>query len=186
MIANIIIILTNVLIFILFQTVFFYLVGSEQLGKIIEDKVGIVNEYLQLNNNHKQKLKKLINTNKIQNMLIEANKEEKERTRNNIEVIKKWIGPPLIIVLVLIFICIIILSISTYKWTGVDSTALTLVVTAYLTEIVIFFGVIKRYDFLGDQPLYYFVYKLLKKELKKIFEREEKQKNNNKNNNKNK
>jgi hypothetical protein len=164
---------------VLFQTVFFYLVGSQQLGKIVENKVDIVNEYLRLNNDHKHEIKKLINTNNIQNMLNKANEEEKERNLKNIEVIKNWIGPPLIIILTLIFICIIILSVSTNQWTGVDSVGLTLVITAYVTEIIIFLGIIKRYEFLGDQPLYYFVYNLLKKQVKNMSEKEDKQKNKN-------
>jgi Ca2+/Na+ antiporter len=147
------------------------------MGKIIENKTGIVNEYLKLNNIHKYETKDFINSNDIKNKLLESEKEEKERKEKNIEVIRTWIGPPLIIVLTLIFICIIMLRVNKIKWTGVDSVGLTLVVTAYVTEIVIFFGIIKRYEFLGDQPLYYFIYNLIKKEIQKTKENKENEEN---------
>ena len=168
--TNFILILANVLIFIVFQTVFFYFVGSQQMSKIIKNKTDIINKYLKISNIHKYETREFINSNEIKKMLLESKKEEKERKEKNIEVIKTWIGPPLIIVLMLLFICITMLYVNKVKWTGVDSVGLTLVVTAYVTEIVIFLGIIKKYDFLGDQPLYYFIYNLIKKEVNKLSE----------------
>lgn len=168
--TNFILILANVLIFIVFQTVFFYFVGSQQMSKIIKNKTDIINKYLKISNIHKYETREFINSNEIKKRLLESKKEEKERKEKNIEVIKTWIGPPLIIVLMLLFICITMLYVNKVKWTGVDSVGLTLVVTAYVTEIVIFLGIIKKYEFLGDQPLYYFIYNLIKKEVNKLSE----------------
>jgi amino acid transporter len=168
--TNVILILANVLIFIVFQTVFFYFVGSQQMSKIIKNKTDIINKYLKISNIHKYETREFINSNEIKKRLLESKKEEKERKEKNIEVIKTWIGPPLIIVLMLLFICITMLYVNKVKWIGVDSVGLTLVVTAYVTEIVIFLGIIKKYEFLGDQPLYYFIYNLIKKEVNKLSE----------------
>ena len=168
MLNNIILIFVNVLIFILMQTIFFYFVGSRQLEKVINDKVDIVNQYMKYDSSYKSKIKEYMNTEKIKNIINKAEDEEKERTQENIEIIKKWIGTPLIVLVSLLLICFIIFIIAKKKWTGIDNVGLSLVFTAYLTEICIFFGIIQKYIFLGDQTLYYFLYNLIKKELNKL------------------
>jgi hypothetical protein len=63
--TNVILILANVLIFIVFQTVFFYFVGSQQMSKIIKNKTDIINKYLKISNIHKYETREFINSNEI-------------------------------------------------------------------------------------------------------------------------
>jgi hypothetical protein len=166
MLNHIILIFVNVLAFIVIQTSFFYFIGSKQLNEIIANKVGIVKSYIKQDESYKSKVENYIKSKTIQDMLKKADEEEKTRTLQNIEVIKKWIGPPFIAVLSILIISIIILIATKSKWTGVDNVGISLVFTAYLTELFIFFGIIKQYEFLGDNTIYRFIYNLTKKMFK--------------------
>jgi amino acid transporter len=163
--TSVILILANVLVFIIFQVIFFYFIGSDQLNTLIGEKVDIVNEYLKYNPDYKSKLKDYIDSNEIQSMISKAQDEKKERSKKNINHILLWIGIPVGILLILMFLCVILLKIFKVEWTAIDNVGLTLIVTAYVTELAIYFGVIKKYEFLGDQTLYYYIYDLFKKEI---------------------
>lgn len=163
--TSIILILANVLVFIIFQVIFFYFIGSEQLNTLIGEKVDIVNEYLKYNSDYKSTLKDYIESNEVQSIVSKAQEEKEERNRKNLNHILLWFGIPVGVLLILLFLCIILLKIFKVEWTAIDNVGLTLIVTAYATELAIYFGVIKKYDFLGDQALYYYIYDLFKKEI---------------------
>ena len=166
--SNIILILLNVLIFIIFQTIFFYFVGSKQLDIIISDKVDIINSYISKNSAAKEELKAFISTDEISKTLESAEIDENNRISENFKLIGMWIGIPCGIILLLLAICVSLMFAFRIQWTGIDNVGLLLIVTAYLTEIILYFGVIKKYNFIGDQKLYYFIYKLFSKEIKNI------------------
>lgn len=160
-----ILILANVLVFIIFQVTFFYFIGSEQLNTLIGEKVDIVNEYLKYNPDYKSTLKDYIESNEVQSLVSKAQEEKEERNRKNLNHILLWIGIPVSVLLILLFLCVILLKVFKVEWTAVDNVGLTLIVTAYATELAIYFGVIKKYEFLGDQTLYYYIFDLFKKEI---------------------
>lgn len=162
MLNQVILIFVNVLVFIVIQTFFFYFVGSQQLNDIIVNKMGIIKSFIKYDNSYKNKVKNYVKSKPIQDILKKADEEKKTRASQNIEIIKQWIGPVLIAVLSILILAIIILIATKSKWTGVDNVAISLVFTAYLTEIFIFFGIIKQYEFLGDNTIYRFIYNLIK------------------------
>ena len=165
MLNHIILIFVNILAFIVIQTSFFYFVGSKKLNEIIANKMGIVKSFIKYDDSYKNEVKNYVKSKPIQDILKKADEEEKTRALQNIEIIKQWIGPPFIAALSIIIIAIIILVATKSKWTGVDNVGLTLVFTAYLTEIFIFFGIVKQYEFLGDNTIYKFIYNLIKENI---------------------
>ena len=167
MLNHVILISVNILAFIVIQTSFFYFVGSQQLNKVITNKIGIIKSFIKYDDSYKTGVKNFVKSKSIQDILKKAEEEEETRTLQNIEIIKQWIGPPLIAMLSILVLAIIILIATKSKWTGVDNVGISLVFTAYLTELFIFFGIINRYEFLGDNTIYKFVYNLIKKNIQK-------------------
>lgn len=169
--SHIILILLNVLIFIIFQTIFFYFVGSKQIDIIVEDKMDIINTYLSYNTTAKNNLKTYLESNSDINTILEnADEDEATRINSNLNLIGVWIGIPCVVIIILLIICAFIMYALKIKWTGIDNVGLILVLCAYLTEIVLYFGVIKKYNFIGDQTIYSFMYSLFSEQLKRALD----------------
>lgn len=156
--SNMIIMFSNILFFIVVQTLFFKYIASKQFEIVLEDKVDILNEYLKYDEQQKEKIKVYMEKEETKELIKKGNEQEKKRDKLNNNLIMKWIGIPFIIVLIIFIASVGRLKLQGKYWTKIHTGLLLLVVTAYLTELFIYFGIVKQYQFYGDQKIYSTLY----------------------------
>jgi ABC-type transport system involved in cytochrome bd biosynthesis fused ATPase/permease subunit len=156
--ANMIITFANVIFFMIVQTLFFKFVASKQFNEVLNEKVGIFNEYLKYNKDFKNTVTDYLESNQVKELQSTAKQQEQKRESENMNLIKKWIGTPLVIsVVILLFFLLLLFKQSGDKengWSSIDTAILTLVVGAYSTEIMFYLGIVSQYEFYGDQQIY--------------------------------
>jgi len=152
--SNLIIIFSNVLFFMIVQTLFFKYVASKQFEILLEDKVNIINEYLKHDEEQKEKIKKYINKQETKELIEKGTEQATERNKINNKLILKWTGIPLIIALTIFIVSVLRLKIQGKYWNKIHTGLLLLVITAYLTELFIYFAIVKQYQFYGDHNIY--------------------------------
>ena len=151
---NMITLLSNVIFYIVVQTLFFYFIGSKQFNNVLENKVDIVVSYAKKNIYLKEFIKEYISNENAKKLEKEAKKQKKKREKYNRSLIFKWIGIPLLICIVVLLINIFKLFILGESWGRSDNIILLLVIFAYSTELCFFFGIVKQYEFYGDHKIY--------------------------------
>lgn len=156
--SNMVVMFSNILFFIVVQTLFFKYVASKQFEIVLEDKVNILNEYLKYDKEQKEKIKIYMEKKETIELIKKGNEQKEKREKLNNNVIIRWIAIPFIIVLIIFIASIGRLKIQGKYWTKIHTGLLLLVVTAYLTELFIYFGIIKQYQFYGDQKIYSTLY----------------------------
>lgn len=144
-------IFTNVIFFIVVQTIFFLYIASKQFENVLKDKLNFIKE-LSENNvyvyNIIQKLKKDYTEGKNYSYIV------RQRDKYNNQILLIYCGiPSCVIVICLIYILFFMKS--EKSWSNVDSLSLFFVTFAYITEIFFFFCVIYQYIFIGDQTIIY-------------------------------
>ena len=160
--SNIIITLCNIIFFIVVQTLFFKLIASKQFNIVLQSKMGILNEFANNNDYIKNNLKEFLQSEQAKMITKGAKADNKVRENKNFKLIKDKIGV-IVIILLIILIIFIYLAITTKdSWKSVDTSILSLVVFAYTTELMFYFGIVRNYIFVGDQKLYDNIYKKTK------------------------
>lgn len=174
---NIILILLNVFIFIFVQTILWYFEISRLNVKMLKRIINSIKYSIpeDLKNSIKTKeLEKLKKNNKnekyFKNLL-------KNRDKENRKLLITYVGYILLILLIIIIILLIINKINNNKWKSYHFKSLFYILFAYLSEIVIYFLVINRYQIINiskvvrqlnskliDNPLCYFFYQNKTKE----------------------
>ena len=152
--SNLIIIFSNVLFFMIIQTLFFKYVASKQFEILLKDKVYILNEYLKYDEEQKEKIKNYLDKQETKELMEKGAKYEKERNKINNKLILKWFGIPFIIVLTIFIVSVLRLKIQGKYWNKIHTGLLLLVITAYLTELFIYFAIVKQYKYFGDHNIY--------------------------------
>ena len=153
--ANLIVIFANVMFFMIVQTLFFRYIASKQFNVVIRDKANIANEYLKYNKEASQQYELYKDSVEVKDIKKNAKKQFEERDDVNIDTTKTWIGIPfsIVIFLLLIFVGMIVFR-KEHTWDSIDSVLLSLVVLAYATEVVFYIGLVRQYQFYGDQEIY--------------------------------
>ena len=151
---NMILTFSNIIFFIVVQTLFFYFIASTQFNTVLGDKVGIFNEYMSRNKPLKEQLRQFFASKEYQNIKNGAEQEKEQREEYNINLMKTWILPPLGISTTILLLFILKLFIYGEPWSDVDTVGLFLVVTAYSTEIMFFLGIVQQYKFYGDIQIF--------------------------------
>lgn len=170
--ANTLTVLANIFLFIFVQTGFFYFVASKQFNNVLESKIDILNLYLKSSPSTRQQVKDFLQSNEVKEIQKLAKEQEIKRTQMNKDLIKQKMLPLLLFVTALIVIIIFMMmanknnSWSTFGVT--EQVLLGLVLTAYVTEIMFFFGIVKKYEFYGDYRIMNTFYKSIKEYLNKI------------------
>lgn len=152
--SNMIIIFSNIVFFMIIQTLFFKYIASKQFELVLKNKVDILNTYLKYDTDQKEKIKKYINDEKTQKIIKNSYDSEKKRNKYNNMLIIKWIGIPIIITLLIFIISVVRLKLQNKYWTNIHTGLLLLVISAYLTELFVYFGIVKQYQFYGDQKIF--------------------------------
>lgn len=166
--ANLIVIFANVMFFMIIQTLFFRYIASKQFNVVIRDKANIMNEYLKYNKEASKEYDVYKNSKEVNEIKKNAKKQFKERDGINIDNTKTWIGIPFSIVL---FILVVLVGMIFYNknntWDSVDTVLLSLVVLAYATEVVFYIGLVRQYQFYGDQSIYSGLYDTISEKVDK-------------------
>lgn len=166
--ANSIVMISNIIIYITLQNIFFWFKVSRSVENLIDEK-SILFKDLAKNDDIKNLYSVLLSdTNKIEHILEKASIDREERYEHNIELIFKWNSPIFCILFSFIIIeaCILfykkstyvkneqnINSESVYKFNRIDYILLCMVCLAFLTEIIFYFAVLERSILIGDSEI---------------------------------
>ena len=131
-----VLILTNVLVFIVVQTLFFKFIMSRLVIKIIKKNL--------------KKIKHLIPNNIIVNVdNVKLQKNKKENKKINLDIIIKNIVYPIIGIVLLIILLVYVSWLKNNKWYKYHFILLGLIIFAYITEFLIYFLVVNKYEYLN-------------------------------------
>lgn len=170
--ANTLTVLANIFLFIFVQTGFFYFIASKQFNNVLESKIDILNLYIKSSPTTKEQIKEFLNSDQVKEIQKIASEQEKERTKRNKDLIKKKMLPLLLLVTALIVLIIVMMMMNkNNSWSTFGITEqilLGLVLTAYVTEIMFFFGIVRQYEFYGDYRIMNTFYKSIKEYLNKV------------------
>jgi hypothetical protein len=178
--SNMVIIFSNILFFITVQTLFFKFIASKLFEIVLEDKVDILNEYVKYDEQQKEKIKVYMEKEETKELVKKGSEQEKKRDKLNNKLIMKWIGIPFVIVIIIFIASVARLKLQGKYWNKIHTGLLLLVVSAYLTELFVFFGIVKQYQFYGDQQIYSTLYNNLYNESKSELNNESNNESNNK------
>jgi len=144
-----IIILSNVLFFMVVQTLFFVFIASKQYENVLVAKLELVKSIYTKFPDIKQALLETKDA-YIQSKENIVKEQAKKRTRANKDLIWKYCGVPILIVLFTLFYFVFV-NVSKEAWSEVDTLGMLYVALGYLTELCFFFFIVKKYEFVGDQ-----------------------------------
>ena len=170
--ANTLTVLANIFLFIFVQTGFFYFVASKQFNNVLESKIDILNLYIKSSPTTREQIKNFLGSDEVKEIQKLAKEQEIKRTQMNQDLIKQKMLPLLLFVTALIVVIVYMMmanknnSWSTFGLT--EQVLLGLVLTAYVTEIMFFFGIVKKYEFYGDYRIMNTFYKSIKEYLNKV------------------
>ena len=158
---NMIIVVSNIIFFIIVQTIFFNTIASKQFNNVLEKKVDIINEYLNLNPEFKKIFSNYKKSDEYKETVEIASKQDKETNKYNTDLTLKRILPVLIFFVLVLIIFIFLLKKSNMQWTDNDWAGISLVVFAYSTEILFYLIVVTQYNFYTDSKMYYKIFNSL-------------------------
>ena len=133
---DLVLILTNVLVFIVVQTLFFKFIMSRLVIKIIKKNL--------------KKIKHLIPNSieiEINERKLKDNKAENNKI--NLDIIIKNIVFPIIGIISLIVILLCVCWLRNNKWHKYHFILVGLIIFAYITEFLIYFLVVNKYEYLN-------------------------------------
>lgn len=168
---NMIVMWVNIIFFMVVQTLFFQFIASKQFNSVVQDKVGIMSEYLNNDPHAKAFMAENLESDYWIKNQSTARQHEKQRNDENWALLLKWVGIPLLISTFFLIVFIIKMRFSKNGrnvdeiWKSCDTTFLCLVVLAYVTEILFFCGIVQKYEFYVDQKLIYNVLENIKSNL---------------------
>jgi hypothetical protein len=146
---NMVVSTSNIAFYIAVQCLFFWFIASKQFNNVLRDKANIVAEYIKNDPLARDQYDRFRQSGKPSSVRELARAQAKQRSRDNMNLMGKWVGIPMILTLVF-------LVYFAYKSSmgPIDKALLGCVVGAYGTEILFYFGVIRMYQFYGDQQIY--------------------------------
>lgn len=141
-------IVCNVLFFMIVQTGFFYYIASNQYQNVLESKLKLLKLLKEKNKSVEKKINEFKSDS--QNLKIVAEEQKISRKKTNIELTKNFCGKSIGAGLILLSF-VLLLTNSQRPWGHSDTINLLLIVFGYTTEILFFFFIVRKYQFVGDQ-----------------------------------
>jgi len=181
----------NIGFFMVVQIAFFYIIASKQIDVIIESKADIIKHYTQYSPRANKNMKKYINSKEFQKKKQTAKLTKEERLRLNRKIIWIKLRPFLIFIFSIVLISLLLLILFSIKSVqsklftsedgGInkmtinkmtlslsDKVLVLFVLGAFSTELLFFFGMVKKYEFIGDMEIINLIYKNFAKHYNKI------------------
>jgi hypothetical protein len=144
------------------QTLFFNLVASQQYINVLKSKVDILNIYSQKDPNVRKFLHDFKNI-YIPTHSEHATKQATLRKEHN-DVLVRQHSYHYVVLAIIILLTIVLPMKSNEKWGPVDTLNLIIVLLAYSTELMFFFFIVQKYEFVGD----FYIATNLTKEIKSL------------------
>jgi len=152
----------NIIIFMIIQTLFFKFIITKEYEYLVKEKLSTVNYYLDGDQEAKDIMIDYKNNN-IESIKKEAKNQQELRDNKNIFLYIYYCIIPILIV-VLLFIIIIILNYKSIifkkseKFGNIHYFNFALILLVYIPNIIIFFFVIKKYQFIGNIEIFSTIY----------------------------
>ena len=152
----------NIIIFMIVQTLFFKFIITKEYETLVKEKLNTVNYYLDRDQEAKDIMIDYKNNN-IESIKKQASNQQKFRDDKNIFLYIYYCIIPILIVAIL-FIVIIILNYKSVifkkseKFGGINYFNFALILLVYIPNIIIFFFVIKKYQFIGNIEIFSTIY----------------------------
>tara|TARA_Y100000589_G_C27166947_1_gene635157 strand:- start:1240 stop:1830 length:591 start_codon:yes stop_codon:yes gene_type:complete len=173
----------NIGFFMVVQIAFFYIIASKQIDVIIESKADIIKNYTLHSSKAHKSLQKYMNSDEFKKKKNTANLTKKERLRLNRKIIWIKLQPFLIFIFSIVLVSLLLIIIfstksvqSKLKWNNMSDYTLSLsdkvlilfVLGAFSTELLFFFGMVNRYEFIGDMEILNLTYRKFAKHYNNI------------------
>lgn len=165
--STILLIFSNVLIFMMMQILLFWYVISKEIEKIITDKSSILKYIIQNSTVLLYKLNEYISSDEYLKVYNQSLSDAEERNKFNISLTWLWMFFPFTSVTIIIFIGIIYAiyihrctSKNTMKLDKTDMILLITVFLSFLTEILVIFILIIEYVYISDMDIIIFFIKM--------------------------
>ena len=166
-VANILLIpLVNILFFVVIQSTFFWLIGSKEALHVVESKAKmLVDTRKMLVRTNQHVSLQFLDTAMMEQAEGGLDSEElaflkQQHAKQNWSLIKRWIGPWVVIGGILLVLCCIAMVYANKKklanapgFTLAHGVGLVLVIASYIGEICLFLFVIKRWVIFGDYEM---------------------------------
>lgn len=155
--VNVVVSLVNVLFFVVVQTIFFKLVGAQQLDRTVQEKakvLRVIRENLEENELRTPIL--LLDAAVLRTGVTkrdQANREKEKRKDMNNDLIVRWMGPLALFLIGAIILVLVYNRKHQRPLTFAHYVGLVLVVVSYVTELMFFFFVVRKYVIVGDYEL---------------------------------
>lgn len=146
-----ILILCNFCFFIIVQTLFFRFVASELILTIIMDKIKTITNFKGIN----ALFNNLISNSDLESLKQKGKSDRKERNSKNNMLIIKSIAPIAGFLLFLIIFLILFSYKKGNKWYLYHTKLLFTIIFAFTSELLIFFLLFRKYDFISVFELFY-------------------------------
>jgi hypothetical protein len=144
-------VISNVIFFVVVQTLFFKYVASKQYENVLESKLDFVKTICDNDPFLRDKIYKIrddyLSTNKD---LVEN--QQNKRDEKNKQLYYSYSGIPFFIFLLMLLHLLFMVK-SKRDWNEVDTLSLLFVTLAYCTELFFFFFIVRKYEFVGDHQI---------------------------------
>jgi hypothetical protein len=163
---NLIVVIVNVIFFMFVQTLFFNLVASQQYVNVLKSKVDILNIFSQ-KDPHIRTVLSAFKTDYIKAHIESAKQQEALRKQHN-DALAREHSYHYIALATVILVAVVLPMKSKEPWGPVDTLNILIVLLAYSTELLFFFFIVRKYEFVGD----HYIMSSLAKEIKQISSKE--------------
>ena len=151
---NLILVLTNLFVFIVIETIFFWEVASKGVVNEVTSFATYIDDFTNEDAETNDDLLEYLNSEEqTERVPEEAQTQRDLRTATNIGLIKTFIVPPGAVVLGILCLLVIVMVFKRSRFTFIDFVLLSTVVFAFTTELIFYLLVLGRWKYLGPQQL---------------------------------
>lgn len=169
--SNLLVVVANVFAYIILQTVFFWFIASNSVNYVLEDKAGLVHTFFSQRDSTERMMRAYLdnplNTEYLPSI---AARQKEERDAQNWELVKTYIMPVAVVLLVALVVIRGVMFFRRQPLTRIDMFLLFLVLGAFTTELYFFLTVSSQLTYIGDGEITWTLYSALKRVAERIVE----------------
>jgi hypothetical protein len=154
---EIFLLLFSIMIFMIIQTLFFHFIISKEYNEVLNEKMNSIKYFFSNNKNLKIKFDEFKTNYLIKNKKIAEEQTKKRENINNVLYIKHCVIPILVVFVIMIIFLFIYLG-NKKHWSFLHVFNLFLILIVYIPEFIIYFFVIKKYQYIGNNEIIYKMY----------------------------
>ena len=129
----------------------FWFLGSQQLYTIIDEKAKVVDYISRYDGKFYQSLEVYLQSMVNNRHRIErATEEIKLRNNTNVDLFRKYLAAPMVILAILVIYSFIRFYYSSKNWTAVETNLLILLFAAFTTELIFLLVVLEGYQYIPN------------------------------------